>query len=96
MNFSEGFGGKRGVKNGNSKNVSLEKFWPSLEISEMFLMALEVLFSSDFYVSESQIFFANGSSLRFVVPFHLVYPQQSRFFRIHGYSLSNSGSRLRQ
>ena len=87
MNFSKGFGGKRGVKNGNSKNISLEKFWPSLEISEMFLMGLEVLFSSDFYVSESQIFFANGSwSLRFVL----------KFFRIHGYSLSNSGSRLRQ
>ena len=55
MNFSKGFGGKRGVKNGNSKNISLEKFWPSLEISEMFLMGLEVLFSSDFYVLESQI-----------------------------------------
>ena len=31
-----------GVANGTSKNVSLEKFWQDLEISEVFLTSLEV------------------------------------------------------
>ena len=33
-----------GVANGTSKNVGLGKFWQYLEISEAFLISLEVLF----------------------------------------------------
>jgi len=33
-----------GVANGTSKNVSLGKFWQDLEISEAFLISLEVSF----------------------------------------------------
>ena len=35
---------KSGVANGTSKNVGLGKFWQDLEISEAFLMSLEVSF----------------------------------------------------
>ena len=34
----------RGVANGTSKNVGLGKLWQDLEISEAFLMSLEVSF----------------------------------------------------
>ena len=34
----------RGVANGTSKNVGLGKFWQDLEISEAFLISLEVSF----------------------------------------------------
>ena len=34
----------RGVANGTSKNVGLGKFWHDLEISETFLISLEVSF----------------------------------------------------
>ena len=34
----------RGLPNGTSKNVGLGKFWQDLEISEAFLISLEVLF----------------------------------------------------
>ena len=33
-----------GVANGTSKNVGLRKFWQDLEISEAFLISLEVSF----------------------------------------------------
>ena len=33
-----------GVANGTSKNVGLVKFWQDLEISEVFLISLEVSF----------------------------------------------------
>ena len=36
--------GVRGVANGTSKNVGLGKFWQDLEISEAFLISLEVSF----------------------------------------------------
>ena len=35
---------KLGVANGTSKNVGLRKFWQDLEISEAFLISLEVSF----------------------------------------------------
>ena len=35
---------KTGVANGTSKNVGLGKFWQDLEISETFLISLEVSF----------------------------------------------------
>ena len=34
----------KGVANGTSKNVGLRKFWQDLEISEAFLISLEVSF----------------------------------------------------
>ena len=37
-------GGEVGVANGTSKNVGLGKFWQDLEISEVFLISLEVSF----------------------------------------------------
>ena len=36
--------GPLGVANGTTKNVGLEKFWQDLEISEAFLISLEVSF----------------------------------------------------
>ena len=36
--------GNVGVANGTSKNVGLGKFWQDLEISEAFLLSLEVSF----------------------------------------------------
>ena len=36
--------GSEGVANGTSKNVGLGKFWQDLEISEAFLISLEVSF----------------------------------------------------
>lgn len=53
--------------------MGLGKFWPDLEISEAFLMGLEVSRSSDFCVSESRI-------CLFFFPFGL---QKSKFFRFH-------------
>ena len=35
---------REGVPNGTSKNVGLGKFWQDLEISEAFLISLEVSF----------------------------------------------------
>ena len=46
----------QGVWNGSSKNVGLGKFWPNLQILEVFVMGFEVLFSGDF-VSWSLNFF---------------------------------------
>ena len=46
----------QGVWNGSSKNVGLGKFWPDLQILEVFVMGFEVLFSGDF-VSWSLNFF---------------------------------------
>lgn len=45
------------VWNGTSINMGLGKFWPDLEISEAFLMGLEVSFLGAFWVSVSSIFF---------------------------------------
>ena len=39
-----------GVTNGTSKNVGLEKFWRDLEISEAFLISLEVSFLHGLYL----------------------------------------------
>ena len=46
----------QGVWTGSSKNVGLGKFWPDLQISEVFVIGFEVLFSGDF-VSWSLNFF---------------------------------------
>ena len=55
------------VWNGTSINMGLGKFWPDLEISEAFLMGLEVSFLGAFWVSVSSIFFF----CRWVFPFGL-------------------------
>ena len=55
---------KLGVAKGTSKNVGLGKFWPDLEISEAFLICLEVSFSrvflrlgvSNFFVESVEFF----------------------------------------
>ena len=39
-----------GVANGTSKNVGLRKFWQDLEISEAFLISLEVSFLHGLYL----------------------------------------------
>ena len=39
-----------GVANGTSKNVGLGKFWQDLEISEAFLISLEVSFLHGLYL----------------------------------------------
>ena len=39
-----------GVANGTSKNVGLGKFWQDLEISEAFLISLEVSFLHGLFV----------------------------------------------
>ena len=39
-----------GVANGTSKNVGLGKFWQDLEISEVFLISLEVSFLHGLYL----------------------------------------------
>ena len=60
---------KTEVYNGTSENVGLGKFWPDLEISEGFLMGLEV-----------SNFFADGSwSLGFVVFFTVSSSGESNF-----------------
>ena len=41
---------KGGVANGTSKNVGLGKFWQDLEISEAFLISLEVSFLHGLYL----------------------------------------------
>ena len=41
---------KQGVANGTSKNVGLGKFWQDLEISEAFLISLEVSFLHGLYL----------------------------------------------
>ena len=41
---------KLGVANGTSKNVGLGKFWQDLEISEAFLISLEVSFLYGLYL----------------------------------------------
>ena len=41
---------KTGVANGTSKNVGLGKFWQDLEISEAFLISLEVSFLHSLYL----------------------------------------------
>ena len=43
-------GGELGVANGSSKNVGLGKFWQDLEISEAFLISLEVSFLHGLYL----------------------------------------------
>ena len=40
----------KGVANGTSKNVGLGKFWQDLEISEAFLISLEVSFLHGLYL----------------------------------------------
>ena len=40
----------KGVANGTSKNVGLGKFWQDLEISEVFLISLEVSFLHGLYL----------------------------------------------
>ena len=54
-----------GVANGTSKNVGLGKFWQDLEISETFLISLEVSFFHGlfllFWVSK---IFTKGSRVR--------------------------------
>ena len=42
--FFDGVSSLAGVANGTSKNVGLGKFWHDLEISETFLISLEVSF----------------------------------------------------
>ena len=39
-----------GVANGTSKNVGLGKFWQDLEISETFLISLEVSFLHGLFI----------------------------------------------
>ena len=46
----DGGGGLLGVANGTSKSVGLGKFWQDLEISEAFLMSLEVSFLNGLYL----------------------------------------------
>ena len=49
------------MPNGTSKNVGLGKFWQDLEISEAFLISLEVsFFHGLFYFFESRKFSPKG------------------------------------
>ena len=59
--------------------MGLGKVWPDLEISEAFLMGLEISFSGDFCISESEISFADGS----------IWSSGVEFFRVHGYKQVN-------
>ena len=53
--------------NGTSKNVGLRKFWQDLEISEAFLICLEVsLFHGLFLLFESRKFSPKGLRLGFL------------------------------
>ena len=45
-----------GVANGTLKNVSLGKFWQDLEISETFLISLEVSFFHGLFLLFSKLF----------------------------------------
>ena len=59
--------GSEGVANGTSKNVGLGKFWQDLEISEAFLISLEVsFFHGLFYFFESRKFSPKGLGLGFL------------------------------
>ena len=74
-----------------SKNVGLGKFWPNLEISEAFLMGLEVVFEWVLCLVVSNFFWPTG--LGFVV---FVFPWGSsgvEFLSVHEW---NWDSRLRQ
>ena len=57
-----------GVANGTLKNVSLRKFWQGLEISEAFLISLEVSFFHGLFLlfEQSRKFSTKGLGLGFL------------------------------
>lgn len=65
------------------ETLGLGKFWPNLEISEAFLMGLEVWFAGGFCIRESLNVFADGSWSLGLVFFLSVWSSGVKFFRVY-------------